>query len=108
MKGFQMTTDESRHGYQIQSDGKTVWVNSPWDGSCIGRFSSKGIDIHHTVEKQIEMGVQCINCTHEKPTFHGWLDFVAELSARYDIEDHILQKHRPNWVEGGPPNGPIQ
>jgi hypothetical protein len=46
---------------EITTDGKTVWVNDS-QGCCIGRFSKHGIDVHHGIETQMEIGKQCLDC----------------------------------------------
>lgn len=72
-------------GFQIDFDGATVWVNAP-DGSCVGRFSKFGIDVHRTVAEQIETGEQCIECTHGCPTASEWDRFTELMELHYKVQ----------------------
>lgn len=75
----------------IETDGRTVWVHAP-DGSCIGRFSAFGIDIHKTGSEQMETGTQCLFCVEgvkpfaRRPDRGLWLLFVEKMKELYGIE----------------------
>jgi len=32
--------------FQVECDGRTLWVNSATEGGLLGRFSPMGIDVH--------------------------------------------------------------
>lgn len=81
--------------YEVLADGNTVWVNGP-GGGCIARFGRGGIDIHHTVQKQMEFGEQCLQCTHTRPTVHDWTLFQAGMMRHYGI--CIPEQHKPVWL----------
>lgn len=69
-------TDFISNGFQISGDDCTVWVNGP-DGTCWGRFSMVGIDIHNPGPVQIATGLQCKACTHTTPLIEDWERFRA-------------------------------
>lgn len=77
---------------QIQSDGKTCWVNGP-SGDCIGRWSPSGVDVHRSAEEQLEGRGQCLDCVP-----HGsWPYFVTSMLKHYGVEvpsDMINQEYR--------------
>ena len=71
---------------QVSSDGKTVWIHSPTDGSTVGRFSKKfGMDVHTTVADQLQGAGQCLCCTHEPPAFIEWDCFVRLIHEHHGI-----------------------
>lgn len=78
---------------QIQSDGRTVWVNAG-DGSCIGRFGPNGIDIHRTVTDQLETDKQCLHCTNGPTKPMDWNVFVAKMFELYGVR--VPDKHMPS------------
>ena len=82
--------------FQIDFDGATVWVNAP-DGSCVGRFSRFGIDVHRTVAEQTATGEQCIECTHECPTPSEWDRFIELMRTHYTVQVPAVAK--PKFLE---------
>ena len=71
---------------QVSSDGKTVWIHSPNDGSTVGRFSKIfGMDVHTTVSEQLQGAGQCLCCTHEPPTKYEWEHFVRLMHEHHGI-----------------------
>lgn len=78
---------------QIQSDGKTVWVNHN-TGCMIGRFSARGIDVHHLVKDEPEL--HCLDC---RP---GLLP-LSPLPRReeWDSFKASMLKHHKVWVPEG-------
>lgn len=71
---------------QVSSDGNTVWIHSPNDGSTVGRFSTKfGMDVHTTVSEQLQGVGQCLCCTHEPPTVIEWRHFVRLMREHHGI-----------------------
>lgn len=81
--------------YELQSDGKTVWVNGP-SGDNIGRFSERGIDIHHSVEIQLATGKVCALCKPGPCTLIDWYNFRTEMLNRYGVT--IADKHMPRYL----------
>lgn len=71
--------------HEVINDGVTVWVNAS-TGECIGRFGRMGIDIHQTVEAQLESHSQCLECTHGPTTVEDWDRFRAAMLEHYGIE----------------------
>jgi hypothetical protein len=75
------------HELVICPTGRTVWVNSSTDGSCIGRFSKRfGMDIHKTGTQQMNGEGECIHCTHSPGSKEDWELFVKLMKQHYDIE----------------------
>jgi hypothetical protein len=85
-----------RRKHQILSDGKTVWVNSGEDGSCLGRFGIHGIDVHNDIKKQAKTGKQCLECTHTKPTSAEWERFRETMEQVYHVR--VDSHRRPDWL----------
>jgi hypothetical protein len=82
--------------HEIQFDGKTVWVHLS-TGETIARFSRFGIDIHTTIEEQLQnCRPQCLNCFHGKPTLEHWREFQDKMLSIYQIE--ISNKYKPNYL----------
>lgn len=81
---------------EIQSDGKTVWVNGA-DGCCIGRFSRFGIDIHRDFAAQLAGLGQCLDCTHTMPDLSDWKRFVSAMRCHYDVE--IGARYMPEFLK---------
>jgi hypothetical protein len=67
---------------EIHTDGITVWVNT---AACIGRFGRFGIDIHQPAEKQLQMGQQCLYCTHTETTKEDWETFKAKMLELHQV-----------------------
>ncbi|MCC4820394.1 hypothetical protein LMH81_28165, partial [Vibrio lentus] len=63
---------------EILGDGKTVWVNNS-SGDCIARFGTLGIDIHTSVEEQLNGASQCLFCTHRKTNNKDWTIFKIKV-----------------------------
>jgi hypothetical protein len=80
---------------QIDSDGKTVWVNSH-EGCCIGRFSRDGIDVHHDAPTQIERGQQCLDCKKGPTTLEDWVHFVEAMKRHFDVV--VPGHHMPRFL----------
>jgi hypothetical protein len=88
------------HGYELLSDGRTVWVNGP-SGGLVGRFSKNGIDIHHPVEIQVAAGKVCAMCKPGPTNLIDWYAFCNEMINRYGV--YVGDKHMPTFlkVSGG-------
>ena len=76
----------------VESDGVTVWVNSQ-QGDCIGRFGRNGIDIHRTVEAQLNGADQCLHCTHGAVTADRWQEFKDKMLELYGVT--VTDEHKP-------------
>jgi len=74
---------------EIQTDGKTVWVNT---GICLGRFSRFGIDVHKAAKEQMKGGSQCLDCYNEP----DWERFKASMLRFHGVS--IGDEYRPEWV----------
>lgn len=79
--------------YEIQSDGRTVWVHSS-EGHTVARFGANGIDVH-TADSS-----GCIDCTHGPTALADWELFVASVNRHYGV--HIGAVHRPTRFLGAP------
>lgn len=69
---------------QVSADGKTIWVHA-FDGSTVGRFSMRGMDVHTTVQEQMQGASQCLHCTHTRPELSDWLMFCEYMRTIYNI-----------------------
>lgn len=81
---------------QVHGDGRTVWVHG-LDGSCIGRFSRFGIDVHRTVAAQVRGEPQCLDCTHGKPDLAGWRRFQDGMRRHYGV--NVGDEHMPGFLQ---------
>lgn len=81
--------------YDIDSDGKTVWVNSS-DGVCIGRFGRFGVDVHHDLKGQMDSGSQCLFCTHTPPGAKEWHQFQEAMAQHHEV--FVSEHYRPSWL----------
>ena len=77
--------------HEITSDGRTVWVNGPFN--CLGRFGPFGIDIHRSFEEQKTTGNECLHCTHGGTTRADWDTFVVKMKEHYGVE--VGPEHMP-------------
>ena len=84
-----METTITPDNVQIQSDGKTVWVNTP-NGNCIARFGKMGIDIHHD---DTNGKAQCLYCTHELTQPKDWKTFQEKTKELHNVE--VTDEHKP-------------
>lgn len=66
---------------EIQSDGRTCWVNAP-SGDCIGRWSPLGTDVHRTVSEQMEGRPQCLDCEPHA----SWERFRESMATHYGVD----------------------
>jgi hypothetical protein len=90
----------SRPTVDIDSDGKTVWVNDH-TATCIGRFGYGGIDIHQSREEQLASGEQCLQCLQCEagPTTRGhWERFKAGMLKHYGVT--VTDIHMPHRLRG--------
>jgi hypothetical protein len=78
---------------EILTDGKTVWIND-YDGICLGRFSSLGVDVHGTSEQQMA-GTHCEDCFKRNPATPDadWIRFVESMKRIHGID--ILPSFKP-------------
>jgi hypothetical protein len=81
-------------GYEVTSDGVTVWVNG--SEGCIGRFGLNGIDIHRPASEQVAKG-QCLHCTHALTTAADWDTFVREMNDFFGVK--VRPQHRPDRLK---------
>jgi len=63
----------------------TVWIHAS-DGVTVGRFGKFGIDIHNSMEVQLETGVQCLLCTHRPVTINDWRIFREKANELWSID----------------------
>lgn len=69
---------------EIDTDGRTVWVNAPL---CIGRFGVGGIDIHTVAADG------CLYCTHAETTLDDWHTFQIEMQALHGVT--VPDRYKP-------------
>lgn len=80
---------------QIDSDGKTVWMNGE-DGCCLARFSWFGIDIHHDFATQAAGAGQCLDCKKGPTTLADWLQFQTGVLKHYGVK--VAKRHMPKFL----------
>ena len=56
------------------------------DGSTVGRFSSRGIDIHNSVTDQMNGKPECLLCTHDFASQSDWETFRTKAKELWKIE----------------------
>lgn len=73
--------------YEIQiSDRRdAVWIHAS-DGSTVGRFGRKGIDLHNTVTEQMQGKTQCRLCTHGESTAADWQLFREKALEWWGVD----------------------
>ena len=82
-----MTTD-----YQIETDGRVVWVNNEM---LLGRFSRNGIDVH--------IDGKCVgeSCSAGMCGLEEWVRFQELMIEHHGIE--IGDKYMPQYLKGAGP-----
>lgn len=84
-----MLFEETINGFQVMSDGRRVWVNSPTTGASVARFSAIGgtalIDIHREPDEQRTKG-QCLACAQGECSLDMWLQFKSSLLEHYGVD----------------------
>ena len=84
--------EEGGLGFDVTSDGRTVWVTGP-DGSSRARYGPWGYDVHHDADTQLATGRVCLACHHGRGP---WPDFVALVTEHLGVT--IGGEHRPRWA----------
>jgi len=82
-------------GFEVMSDGKTVWVNAP-TGESVARFSWNGIDVHRRFEEQRTKGA-CLDCQPGPLGQEGWCNFKALMLQHYQLV--VSDRHRPRVLK---------
>lgn len=84
--------------FEVRGDGTTVWVNAA-DGSCVGRFSPNGLDLHRSATEQMAGAGECLDCSHGPVGEPEWRRFVDGLLAHHGIglDEAAI---RPGWLDG--------
>jgi hypothetical protein len=77
------TLEDPDEADRFTTDGSTVWIDGG-DGSCIGRFSRFGVDVHTSSTHQLAGGSECLFCTHP-PTRPSWRDFVMAMFDHHGV-----------------------
>jgi hypothetical protein len=85
----------NKMSYEIDSDGRTVWVNG-FDGCCWGRFSRYGIDVHHKGAAQVTLGTQCLECVGGPMEPHHWEQFKDAMMRHHAVV--VDDRHMPGWL----------
>lgn len=70
--------------HEIQTDGRAVWVSGA-DGSNLGRFGRWGVDVHTTIEAQMNGAGQCLVCTHGHTTLSDWRTFQHGMLEHHGV-----------------------
>jgi len=80
---------------EISNDSVTVWVNT--EASNIGRFGRYGIDVHTTLDAQLQGASECLACTHGPTHLAEWRRFQLLMLEHYGIE--ITDRHIPQRIK---------
>lgn len=62
-----------------------VWLQAS-DGSTVGRFSPRGIDLHNTITEQMAGMSECRMCTHGATSVEDWTFFREKAFEWWGIE----------------------
>lgn len=79
-----MMKETMSNGHQVQWDGRTVWVNSGFDGCSIGRFTPAGVDVHRTAQEQMDGAAQCLKCLRSAGP-EEWAMFRDLMEMHYGV-----------------------
>mgnify|MGYP001324792025 CR=1 FL=1 len=82
---------EGEHEVIVCRSTSRVWINAG-DGSSVGRFSPKGIDLHNTVTDMLAGAPECRFCTHHPATIADWTLFRERALEWFGVhlaEDEI-------------------
>lgn len=81
---------EYDNGFEISSDGATVWVN---DVICVGRFCHSGIDFDDSLRVQLgEMAYP-----EGGTTLREWRLFQRLLAEHYQVV--VSDRHMPTFLQ---------
>lgn len=72
--------------YQIETDGRTVWVNAPL---CIGRFCKLG--------GEVVKNKRCCMSSLTKQTEPNWQQWTKAMREVHGID--VPDKYRPEWCK---------
>jgi len=70
---------------QLADNRNAVWIHAS-DGSTVGRFGVKGVDLHTTVTEQLNGASQCRLCTHGEATIEDWQLFRDKALEWWGVE----------------------
>lgn len=88
-----MTTRTAKKtAHQIDNDTRTVWVNGP-QGECLARFGAMGVDVHRSMQDQLEDKSECLCCTHAPTDLNDWRLFQRETLRHHAIV--VGDEHMP-------------
>ncbi|MFA0809335.1 hypothetical protein [Microbulbifer epialgicus] len=82
------TTGHNGHQYEILFDSlrRRLWINAD-DGSAVARFNTAtGVDIHNTASDQMAGAPECLWCTHGKPDYKTWQEFIKFVRHQFGIK----------------------
>ena len=74
--------------YEVQysANKEKLWVHCS-NGETVGRYDTRfGMDIHHTIEEQMNGKPQCINCTHGKSNLKEFEEFCRISRELWGVE----------------------
>lgn len=78
-------TEHLEYELQLSALRDAVWIHAS-DGSTVGRFGRKGVDLHTTVTEQMNGAPQCRLCTHGEPTYGDWQLFRDKALEWWGVE----------------------
>jgi hypothetical protein len=63
-----------------------LWIHST-KGETVARFDVRfGMDIHCSLEEQLQGNPQCLHCTHEKPTKQDFYTFCRKVKELFNVK----------------------
>jgi len=81
--------------YDIIFGHRAVWVNDAI--GCLGRFGVRGIDIHRTIQEQLDGLPQCLHCTHEMTDLADWDTFKVKMMEFHQVD--LEGSPVPQWLQ---------
>lgn len=78
--------DEKLYHVQYCPSKLKLWVHCS-TGDTVGRFDTRfGMDIHNTLEDQMNGASQCLKCTHSRPERKDFEEFCHKAKALWNVD----------------------
>lgn len=74
-------------GFEVASDGRAVWVNSPVHGGAVARFTATRVDVH------TPDGTGCVDCAEGPCGLVEWARFQQSTFETHGVV--VSDEHRP-------------
>jgi hypothetical protein len=87
-----MSDNDATAAYEIETDGRTVWLNAP---TCVARFCPISAEIFAGATTEVR-AVRGTDALTQRAT---WLWFSARVSELFGVS--LGNKHAPEWMRSG-------